>query len=248
MPPPDPVTAVSPLLLPEIVSVPARPDAVTARRLGSALLAAFRPGVAVVIADMSRTEWCDAAWTRRLLAAHRHAVARDAEFRVVPSEAVLTALRLAGLEEMLRVYPTMTAALTGAPQPRCRAELPVTAAATGQEPIRVWSSGLLAIVTTPAEVGSENAQDFWAALAEACASHAVSIADMTGTQRCGYDAATALLMALRCTDASGGELWLAVSAAVGKLLSATAVGGVFPTFGGLGDALAALAVRRPDLL
>ena len=121
-------------------------------------------------------------------------------------------------------------------------------AASEQDKIVAWSSGWLSIVTTPAEVGSENAQEFWTALAAACASHALTIADMTGTVICGDAAVIVLLMALRRTDASGGELWLAVSDAVDRLISATAISGAIPRFSGLREALASLPARRPDLV
>jgi anti-anti-sigma regulatory factor len=239
---------VSPSVAPEIVTVPTEVDAVTAGRLGPVLIAAFRPDVAVVIADMSRTAWCDASWARQLLWAQRHAASRDAELRIVASQDLLTALRPACAERALLVYPAMSAALTGVPPRRRLAEPLAAVPETGQDQVRLRSSGGLAIVTTPGEVGSKNAQEFWEVLAEACASHPVTIADMTGTLVCGHDAVTALLMAMRRTDASGGELWLVLSDAVGKLVGATAIASLFPTFHRLSDALASLRVRRPELV
>lgn len=96
-----------------------------------------------------------------------------------------------------------TTALTGTLQTATPAALP-TAGEAGQDQIRNWSCARLAVVTTPAEAGRENAHEFWVALADACAGHAVTIADMTGTVVCGHDAVTVLLMALRCTDTIGG--------------------------------------------
>ena len=146
------------------------------------------------------------------------------------------------LDDLAPVIPIVVTPPSASAGPMTR----VTETAHGE--IRVCSNGRLSIVTTPAEVSSDNAQAFLETLAGACPSHAVTIADMTRTLMRGHDAVTALLMALRCTDASGGELWLAVSAVVGRLVSATTIGGAFPTFPTLSDALASLHGRRPDLL
>ena len=244
---PDQSAPVRPLVVPEIVTLPAGVDAVTARRLGTALMATFGPGVEVVIVDMSRTVSCHAVWAGQLLAADRLAAALGVELRVVTSQAVLTTQQLADAEHTLPIYPTMTAALTGALQPGTWAGRSAAAPADSNQ-IRVLSCGRLYMVMAPAKVGAENAQEFWVALADGCARHAVTIADMTGTVVCGHDAVTALLMTLRCTDTSGGELWLAASAAVDRLVSATPISGAFPRFPGLRDALATLPARRPDLV
>jgi anti-anti-sigma factor len=105
-----------PLQIPEIVTFPPDVDALTSEQVGQALLTAIRPGVAVVIADLSRTDFCDVAGIRSLVIASNHAVCTGSELRVVArSAAVLRAMRVVEADQMLRIYPHLEAALTGAP-------------------------------------------------------------------------------------------------------------------------------------
>ena len=66
---------VSPLVIPEIVAFPPEVDINNAACFGVELLAALRPGVAVVIADMTLTEFCDSSGMRHLLIANHRAKA-----------------------------------------------------------------------------------------------------------------------------------------------------------------------------
>lgn len=52
-------STVSPLVVPEIVVFPHEVDINNADRLGNELRAALRPGAAVIIADLTLTEFCD---------------------------------------------------------------------------------------------------------------------------------------------------------------------------------------------
>jgi anti-anti-sigma factor len=105
--------AVTPLVLPEIVSFPAEIDLTNAAPFGDQLLAAIRPGIAVVIADMSLTRFADSSAVRALLTAHDKAAAGNAELRIViPSPQVLRALEVLGVTRLLRIYPSLDAALT----------------------------------------------------------------------------------------------------------------------------------------
>jgi anti-anti-sigma regulatory factor len=120
--------AAKPLEIPEIVSFPIEVDISNCDGLAADLIAAIQPGAAVVIADLSRTKFCDGAAIRCLLAAHDHAAARGVELRaVVRSSAIWRLLVLLGGEDKLRVYPDMQAGLAGAPsvargsQPDCAA-------------------------------------------------------------------------------------------------------------------------------
>jgi anti-sigma B factor antagonist len=112
----DRSSTVSPLVVPEIVSLPAEIDIGNAKHVGSELSAACRPGVAVVIADMTRTTFCDSSAVRSLLLAHDRAADNSAELRlVIESAAVLRALQVMGVRGLFRIYPSMAAALTSAP-------------------------------------------------------------------------------------------------------------------------------------
>lgn len=82
--------AVTPLVIPEVVRLPAEIDISNAEPVGRLLCAAARPGVAVVVADMSATRYCDSSGARSLLLAQDSAIRNNAELRlVIPSAAVL---------------------------------------------------------------------------------------------------------------------------------------------------------------
>jgi anti-anti-sigma factor len=111
------LATVRPLALPEIVSLPTEMDIATNNAVGEQLLAALHPGTCVVIADMSRTEYCDSAAIRRLTFVSTQVAAKGGELRIVlTSQAIWQLLRLFGADQMLRLYPDMESALTGAPQ------------------------------------------------------------------------------------------------------------------------------------
>lgn len=115
------VTAERLLALPEIVWLPAEIDIVNCVAVGDDLIGAFRPGVSVVIADLSASHYCDSAAMRQLVIASNHAVCVGAQLRVVVSSPVLRHIMdVTGVDQMLRMYPDMASALTGAPQTRER--------------------------------------------------------------------------------------------------------------------------------
>ena len=107
---------VRPLVIPEIVSLPAEIDVTNAERVDAELRAAVRPGVTVVIADMTHTTYCASSGIRHLVLANDHAAACAAELRLaVQSDAVLRVLELLGVDRMLRIYPSLGDALTNTP-------------------------------------------------------------------------------------------------------------------------------------
>jgi anti-sigma B factor antagonist len=102
-----------PLVVPEIVTLPGEIDVTNAHSVGDELQAAFGPGVAVVIADMSGTAFLDSSGVRYLLLASKHAAQANAELRLVTeSAAVLRVLRVTGVDRLLKIYPDLQAALT----------------------------------------------------------------------------------------------------------------------------------------
>jgi anti-sigma B factor antagonist len=114
----DRSSTVNPLVVPEIVALPAEIDIGNAQQVGNELIGAFRSGVTVVIADMTRTKFCDSSAVRGLLLANDKAVASSAELRLaIESAAVLRALTVMGVSGMLAIYPSMAAALTNTPPP-----------------------------------------------------------------------------------------------------------------------------------
>jgi STAS domain len=70
---------------PVVVSMPAEIDLANAGRVGEQLCTAASPGVTVIVADLTGTEFCDSAGIR--------------------------ALQAIGLQHVLPVYPTVAAAL-----------------------------------------------------------------------------------------------------------------------------------------
>ena len=99
-----------------IVPLPAEIDMSNEDDVGEQLRAAFAPGVAVVIADLGLTVFCDCAGVRRLMLAHQMAVSANAELRVVVQSAgVLRVLEVLGADRVLRIFPGLGAALTAGP-------------------------------------------------------------------------------------------------------------------------------------
>jgi len=98
-----------------VVVLPDEIDVINAGSVGEQLVAAIIPGVAVVVADLSMTTFCDCAGVYSLLLAHREASASNAELRLVArSRAVLLILELLGADQVLPVYPDLSAALLAA--------------------------------------------------------------------------------------------------------------------------------------
>ena len=105
-------TAATRLNVPEIVTLPAEIDITNADRVSQQLRTALAPGVSVLIADMSRTLYCDSSGIRHLLVAHDLAAASQVELRVaVESPAVLRVLQMTGVDQVLSIYPSLQAAL-----------------------------------------------------------------------------------------------------------------------------------------
>jgi anti-sigma B factor antagonist len=108
--------AARPLVVPEIVTLPDEIDITNAQSVGDELRAAFGHGGPAVIADMTRTQYCDSSGVRYLLLASDRAAEVHAEFRlVVQSPAVLRAFGLLGVDRLFAVYPSLEAALSASP-------------------------------------------------------------------------------------------------------------------------------------
>jgi anti-sigma B factor antagonist len=98
---------------PVVVTLPAEIDMANADGVGEQLRSAFTPGVAIVIADMTSTVFCDSSGMRSLGLAYRCAADHDAQLRLAaPDTKVRQVLKLTGLDRLLPVYPSLGAALT----------------------------------------------------------------------------------------------------------------------------------------
>jgi anti-anti-sigma factor len=105
--PPDiPPATVTPL--------PAEIDIANAGQVRADLMAVIDQGYPVVIADMSRTSFCDCAGVAALAAAGGYAARRGVQLRIVArARAVLRIFELSGLLLATPVYPTGAAAMSG---------------------------------------------------------------------------------------------------------------------------------------
>jgi len=93
------------------VRVPAEVDVTNANQVLSGLISALDRGAKTVIADMSTTTFCDSAAVAAVVRAHRRAVADQASLRLVAqAPAVLRVLSLTGVDKLVPVYPTLSAA------------------------------------------------------------------------------------------------------------------------------------------
>ena len=101
---------------PVVVRLPAEIDMANAERVGEQLRSPFTRGAAVVIADLTSTVFCDSAGARQFVLAHNYADDCDAEIRfVIPGPNVLRVLMLTGLDQLLSIYPSLDAAVSGGP-------------------------------------------------------------------------------------------------------------------------------------
>jgi len=95
-----------------VVGAPEEIDITNAPELSSALRAAAagRPGT--LVADMTRTRFCDSSGLHALLAAHKRAEAEGGELLlVIPSAPVLRVFALTGFDRMIRNFTSLDEAL-----------------------------------------------------------------------------------------------------------------------------------------
>ena len=99
-----------------VITMPAEIDATNADQVGQALLIAASQAAPVLIIDMSRTTFCDSAGIRAIITARQHAAATGTRLALVAAP-VLRMLTLTGVDQLVPIYPTLAAALAGAPSP-----------------------------------------------------------------------------------------------------------------------------------
>ena len=99
-----------------VVCLPAEIDITNADRVREDLLSVLNQGAAVLIADLSKTTFCDSAGVSALARSFRRAEASQSEMRlVVGTLAVRRILTLTGIDRLLDIYPSVAAALAVAP-------------------------------------------------------------------------------------------------------------------------------------
>jgi len=107
---------------PVVVALPAEIDMATAGQAGEDLGSVLANNPSTVIADMTATRFCDSSGISMPVRAHKHAAAHGTEFRRgVRSARVLRILALAGIGQLLPVFPTWPQALAATPVPEPQA-------------------------------------------------------------------------------------------------------------------------------
>jgi anti-sigma B factor antagonist len=109
-PVPEPQTAV--------VQLPAEIDAANTGLVEAALTSALASRPQVLIADGTKTTFCDSAGIATLIHAHRQAAATGAQLRVViTSTPVRRILEIIGADQLLLVYSSLPGAQADRSQP-----------------------------------------------------------------------------------------------------------------------------------
>ena len=88
-----------------VVVAPEEIDITNAPELRSALLEAAADGHGRLIADLTRTRFCDSSGLHALLAAHKHAQAEGGELLlVIPSTAVLRIFTITSIDRIIPLH------------------------------------------------------------------------------------------------------------------------------------------------
>ena len=97
-----------------VVTLPAEIDVTNADATREELLAVLNQGAALLVADMSKTVFCDSSGVSALVRVFRHAATSGAAIRlVVSTPAVQRVLSITGVDRLVDVYPSVAASLAG---------------------------------------------------------------------------------------------------------------------------------------
>lgn len=94
-----------------VVPLPYDIDYSTAARAAEQLVAAFRPGVRTIVADLTRCGFIDTVGLREVALAHKRAMALRTELRLVIPLRLQRLFVITGLDGVLKIYPDLDAAL-----------------------------------------------------------------------------------------------------------------------------------------
>ncbi len=100
-----------------VVTLPEEIDVTNADEVREQLLTIINQGATVLIADMSRSTFCDSAGITALVRAFRRATESGTKFRLVATgPAVLRVLEITGVDRLIDVFESLSEALgSGAP-------------------------------------------------------------------------------------------------------------------------------------
>ena len=95
-----------------VVAAPEEIDITNAPELRSALLKAAADGHGTLVADMTRTRFCDSSGLHALMAAHKHAQAEGGELRlVIPGTAILRIFAITAIDRIIPNFTSLDQAL-----------------------------------------------------------------------------------------------------------------------------------------
>jgi anti-sigma B factor antagonist len=97
-----------------VVTLPAEIDVTNADATREELLAVLDQGAALLVADMSKTVFCDSSGVSSLVRVLRRAATSGAAIRlVVSTPSVQRVLSITGVDRLVDVYPSVAASLAG---------------------------------------------------------------------------------------------------------------------------------------
>ena len=97
-----------------VVTLPAEIDVTNSDTVRDELLAALDQRAVLLVADMSRTNFCDSSGVSAMVRVFRQAVASGRAMRLVVSTAgVQRVLSITGVDRLVDVFPTVAASLAG---------------------------------------------------------------------------------------------------------------------------------------
>jgi anti-sigma B factor antagonist len=102
--------------VPVVVALPAEIDVTNSGQVHDRLVAAFEPGVGIVIADLTSTVFCDSSGVHAIMRAYEGAAARDVQLWLAVAQAgsVRRVLELTGVGRLMPVYPSLQDAMGAA--------------------------------------------------------------------------------------------------------------------------------------
>ena len=108
-----------------VVTLPVEVDITNADQVREDLLSVVNQGTPLLVADMSKTTFCDSAGVGALVRAFRRAQASNCSMRlVVCTVAVQRVLAITGVDRLLDIYPSVAASLPGHRGHSARSEAP----------------------------------------------------------------------------------------------------------------------------
>jgi anti-sigma B factor antagonist len=101
-----------------VVTLPEEIDVTIADAVREELLAILDRGATLLIADLSKTQFCDSAGVSALVQTYRRASASGNPMRlVVGTPSVQRVLAITGVDRLVDIFPSVAASLAGTPGP-----------------------------------------------------------------------------------------------------------------------------------